>query len=460
VEEVGRMVFSSTVFLFLFLPLVIMIYYNPFVKGRKFKNLFLLLASLFFYAWGEPVYVFLMLISILVTWILAFFLRGRYKKVVLTVGIVYHVGVLFIFKYLTFLTSQLGLILNQDFSYIKIALPIGISFFTFQLMSYFLDVYKGEAKPQKNIFNLGLYVSLFPQLIAGPIVRYNEIEEQINTRVESIENVSVGMKRFIYGLSKKLLLADYLSAIADSSFTRIGDQTVVMAWFGILAYSLQIYFDFSGYSDMAIGLGKMFGFEFAENFNYPYISKSIVEFWRRWHISLSRWFRDYVYIFLGGGYGKPLKVAFNLAVVWILTGIWHGANWTFLVWGILYYLLIVVEKFTGIIDKMGKFSRVYTLVAVMLCWVVFRANNLGEAFLYIENMFGINAGNSYSLSAIKDEIGYAVILLASVIGCTPLVKKILDKFAAIEGIWIFLIFALSLIKATSSSYSPFIYFNF
>ena len=454
------MVFSSTVFLFLFLPLVIMIYYNPFVKGRKFKNLFLLLASLFFYAWGEPVYVFLMLISISVTWILAFFLRGRYKKVVLTVEIVYHVGVLFIFKYLTFLTSQLGLILNQDFSYIKIALPIGISFFTFQLMSYFLDVYKGEAKPQKNIFNLGLYVSLFPQLIAGPIVRYNEIEEQINTRVESIENVSAGMKRFIYGLSKKLLLADYLSAIADSSFTRIGDQTVVMAWFGILAYSLQIYFDFSGYSDMAIGLGKMFGFEFAENFNYPYISKSIVEFWRRWHISLSRWFRDYVYIFLGGGYGKPLKVAFNLAVVWILTGIWHGANWTFLVWGILYYLLIVLEKFTGIIDKIGKFSRVYTLVAVMLCWVVFRADNLGEAFLYIENMFGINVGNSYSLSAIKDEIGYAVILLASVIGCTPLVKKILDKFAAIEGIWIFLLFALSLIKATSSSYSPFIYFNF
>ena len=454
------MVFSSTVFLFLFLPLVIMIYYNPFVKGRKFKNLFLLLASLFFYAWGEPVYVFLMLISILVTWILAFFLRGRYKKVVLTVGIVYHVGVLFIFKYLTFLISQLGLILNQDFSYIKIALPIGISFFTFQLMSYFLDVYKGEAKPQKNIFNLGLYVSLFPQLIAGPIVRYNEIEEQINTRVESIENVSAGMKRFIYGLSKKLLFADYLSAIADSSFTRIGDQTVVMAWFGILAYSLQIYFDFSGYSDMAIGLGKMFGFEFAENFNYPYISKSIVEFWRRWHISLSRWFRDYVYIFLGGGYGKPLKVAFNLAVVWILTGIWHGANWTFLVWGILYYLLIVLEKFTGIIDKMGKFSRVYTLVAVMLCWVVFRANNLGEAFLYIENMFGINVGNSYSLSDIKDETGYAVILLASVIGCTPLVKKILDKFAVIEGVWILLIFALSLIKATSSSYSPFIYFNF
>ena len=301
------MVFSSTVFLFLFLPLVIMIYYNPFIKGRKFKNIFLFLASLGFYAWGEPIYVFLMLISIVVTWILAFFLRGRYKRVILAIGIIYHVGVLFIFKYLTFLTSQLGLLLNRDFSYIKIALPIGISFFTFQLMSYFLDVYKGEAKTQKNIFNLGLYVALFPQLIAGPIVRYNEIEEQINDRTESFENISDGMKRFIYGLAKKLLLADYLSAIADSSFIRIGDQTAVMAWFGILAYSLQIYFDFSGYSDMAIGLGKMFGFEFAENFNYPYISKSIVEFWRRWHISLSSWFRDYVYIFLGGGMENRLK---------------------------------------------------------------------------------------------------------------------------------------------------------
>ena len=220
---------------------------------------------------------------------------------------------MFVFKYITFLALELGVLINRDFSYIKVVLPIGISFYTFQLISYFLDVYKGEAKVQKKIFNLGLYVSLFPQLIAGPIVRYNEIETQINNRVESKESVSAGMKRFIYGLAKKLLLADYLSVIADSSFSRIGDQTVVMAWLGILAYSLQIYFDFSGYSDMAIGLGKMFGFSFAENFNYPYISKSIVEFWRKWHISLSSWFRDYVYIFLGGGYGKPLKVAFNLA---------------------------------------------------------------------------------------------------------------------------------------------------
>ena len=218
----------------------------------------------------------------------------------MAIGIFYHVSILFIFKYITFLALELGMLLNRDFSYIKIALPIGISFFTFQLMSYLFDIYKGEAKPQKNILNLGLYVALFPQLIAGPSVRYNQIEEQINGRVESKENISAGMKRFIYGLAKKLLLADYLSVIADSSFSRIGEQTVAMAWIGILAYSLQIYFDFSGYSDMAIGLGKIFGFEFAENFNYPYMSKSIVEFWRRWHISLSSWFRDYVYIFLGG----------------------------------------------------------------------------------------------------------------------------------------------------------------
>ena len=301
------MVFSSTVFLFLFLPLVIMIYYNPFVKGREFKNIFLFFASLGFYAWGEPIYVFLMLISIVTTWLLAFFMQGRYKKIVLVVGIFYHVSILFVFKYITFLALELGVLINRDFSYIKVVLPIGISFYTFQLISYFLDVYKGEAKVQKKIFNLGLYVSLFPQLIAGPIVRYNEIETQINNRVESKESVSAGMKRFIYGLAKKLLLADYLSVIADSSFSRIGDQTVVMAWLGILAYSLQIYFDFSGYSDMAIGLGKMFGFSFAENFNYPYISKSIVEFWRKWHISLSSWFRDYVYIFLGGGMENRLK---------------------------------------------------------------------------------------------------------------------------------------------------------
>ena len=459
------MVFSSPVFLFLFLPLVVMIYYNPFIKGRKFKNIFLFFASIGFYAWGEPLYVFLMLLSIVITWIIAFFIKGIHKKVALIIGIIYHVSVLFIFKYVTFLASQLGLLINRDLSYIRIALPIGISFYTFQLMSYLLDIYKGDAKLQKNLFNLGLYVSLFPQLIAGPIVRYNQIEEQIYSRAESIKDVSVGMRRFIYGLAKKVLLADYLSVIADSSFLRIGEQTAFMAWFGILAYSLQIYFDFSGYSDMAIGLGKMFGFDFDENFNYPYISKSVVEFWRRWHISLSCWFRDYVYIFLGGSQKKPFRVIFNLAVVWGLTGIWHGANWTFLVWGILYLIFIVLEKFTDMVNKMGGFSRIYTLLVVMLCWVIFRANNLKEALSYIGNMIGVNTDFSYNLSVLYGNIGYIIIVIVALVGSTPIIKKILDrlstsKYAWIESIYIFLIFGLSLINVLSSSYSPFIYFNF
>lgn len=459
------MVFSSPVFLFLFLPLVVMIYYNPFIKGRKFKNIFLFFASIGFYAWGEPLYVFLMLLSIVITWIIAFFIKGIHKKVALIIGIIYHVSVLFIFKYVTFLASQLGLLINRDLSYIRIALPIGISFYTFQLMSYLLDIYKGDAKLQKNLFNLGLYVSLFPQLIAGPIVRYNQIEEQIYSRAESIKDVSVGMRRFIYGLAKKVLLADYLSVIADSSFLRIGEQTAFMAWFGILAYSLQIYFDFSGYSDMAIGLGKMFGFDFDENFNYPYISKSVVEFWRRWHISLSCWFRDYVYIFLGGSHKKPFRVIFNLAVVWGLTGIWHGANWTFLVWGILYLIFIVLEKFTDMVNKMGGFSRIYTLLVVMLCWVIFRANNLKEALSYIGNMIGVNTDFSYNLSVLYGNIGYIIIVIVALVGSTPIVKKILDristsKYAWIESIYILLIFGLSLINVLSSSYSPFIYFNF
>ncbi|MGP1599052.1 MBOAT family O-acyltransferase [Catonella sp.] len=459
------MVFSSTVFLFLFLPIVIVIYYNPFLRNRRFKNTFLFIASLGFYAWGEPVYVFLMLISIVITWFMAFFIKGNYKKIILVIGVSYHISILLVFKYITFLALELGILINRDFSYIKIALPIGISFYTFQLMSYLLDVYKGDVEPQKDILNLGLYVALFPQLIAGPIVRYNQIETQINNRVENVENVSAGMRRFIYGLAKKLLLADYLSVIADSSFLRIGEQTAVMAWVGIIAYSLQIYFDFSGYSDMAIGLGKIFGFDFDENFNYPYMSKSIVEFWRRWHISLSSWFRDYVYIFLGGSRRKISRVVFNLAVVWILTGIWHGANWTFLVWGILYYFLIILEKFTHIIDKLGKFSRIYTLIVVMICWVIFRANNLQEALLYICNMFGFNVATSYNLPVLSDNIGYIVILIVAMVGSTPIVKIILDriygsKLAWIESVYLFLIFALSLINAVSSSYSPFIYFNF
>jgi D-alanyl-lipoteichoic acid acyltransferase DltB (MBOAT superfamily) len=274
------------------------IYYNPIFKGRKFRNIFLLLASLAFYAWGEPLFVFLMIFSIFITWFLGIKIESKKSKIVLTVGITYHVIVLFIFKYLTFLAQQVGVLLNKDLSSISISLPIGISFFTFQLMSYLFDVYYGKAKAQRNPLYVGLYVSLFPQLIAGPIVRYEKIASEISERTETYDDVVFGMKRFIYGLAKKVLISNYVAQIADNVFDYMaGNTSVALVWLGAISYTFQIYFDFSGYSDMAIGLGRMFGFHFDENFNYPYISKSVTEFWRRWHISLSSWFRDYIYIY-------------------------------------------------------------------------------------------------------------------------------------------------------------------
>ena len=360
------MVFSSTLFLFLFLPLTLMIYYNPFVRSRKFRNRCLLVASLFFYAWGEPFFVCLMVLSIAVGWACGRAMeraasRGQEKRI-LTAGVVFHVGLLFVFKYLTFAASQLGLLLHEDFSAIHIALPIGISFFTFQLLSYLFDIYYGRAKAQQSVLAVGLYIALFPQLIAGPIVRYETIEQQIEHRVENIADFSSGMMRFIYGLGKKVLIANYMGAVADNIFDGGGSLSLATAWYGAFAYTLQIYFDFSGYSDMAIGLGRMFGFHFMENFNYPYISRSATEFWRRWHISLGTWFRDYVYIPLGGNRVTRRRWVYNLFVVWALTGIWHGANWTFLCWGLWYFVLLLVEKLTGFPEKLGR-SRMSTR-----CW--------------------------------------------------------------------------------------------
>lgn len=360
------MVFSSTLFLFLFLPLTLMIYYNPFVRSRKFRNRCLLVASLFFYAWGEPFFVCLMLLSIAVGWACGRAMeraasRGQEKRI-LTAGVVFHVGLLFVFKYLTFAASQLGLLLHEDFSAIHIALPIGISFFTFQLLSYLFDIYYGRAKAQQSVLAVGLYIALFPQIIAGPIVRYETIEQQIEHRVENIADFSSGMMRFIYGLGKKVVIANYMGVVADNIFDGGGSLSLATAWYGAFAYTLQIYFDFSGYSDMAIGFGRMFGFHFMENFNYPYISRSATEFWRRWHISLGTWFRDYVYISLGGNRVTRRRWGYNLFVVWALTGIWHGANWTFLCWGLWYFVLLLVEKLTGFPEKLGR-SRMSTR-----CW--------------------------------------------------------------------------------------------
>lgn len=468
------MVFSSTIFLFLFLPLVLIGYYNPIIKSIKYKNIFLLCASLLFYAWGEPFFVFLMILSIFIAWIIGLKISGCNNKIislspkaVLSIGIGFFVFLLFIFKYLTFCAAQLGLLLNKDLSMISISLPIGISFFSFQLMSYLFDVYYKKAEPQKNIFYLGLYVSLFPQLIAGPIVRYQHIAAEIVSRKETMDDICEGMKRFIVGLGKKVILANYLAQIADNCFDGNMELSVAMAWLGAIAYTLQIYFDFSGYSDMAIGLGRMFGFHFAENFNYPYIANSITDFWRRWHISLSSWFRDYVYIPMGGNRVSKGKWIFNLFAVWALTGIWHGANYTFLIWGLFYFLLLLLEKITGFNKHLKCFSYVYTIVAVIIAWVIFRSPSMGEAFIYIQHMFAFAENDIFDEVFFQYTLSAKYILLISIICAAPIYPFLIEKIftrnllaRVLHLVLLSTIYVLSLLLVISSSYNPFIYFNF
>lgn len=340
------MVFSSLVFLFVFLPVILILYY---ISSNKYKNYLLLIASLFFYAWGEPTYVLIMILSIIVNYICGLLVEENKKTIIkkfgLILAIVFNILMLGVFKYSGFLVSNINNILNINLPLPKIALPLGISFFTFQAMSYVIDVYKKDAKVQRSILNLSLYISLFPQLVAGPIVRYQTIADQIDYREHNISKFGEGVNRFIIGLSKKVILSNSLGMLADAVFnTSVEDLTIISSWLGIIAYSLQIFFDFSGYSDMAIGLGKMFGFEFLENFNYPYISQSASEFWRRWHISLGSWFRDYVYFPLGGSRKGTLRTYINLFIVWFLTGFWHGASWTFIAWGLYFGVLIGMEK--------------------------------------------------------------------------------------------------------------------
>lgn len=464
------MVFSSTVFLFLFLPLTVLIYYNPVWRGRHFRNYFLLLASLLFYAYGEPLFVFLMLLAIGAGWFIGLKIcqseERAQKKRWLVLGCTGLVSMLFIFKYLTFCCQQVGMLLHKDMSGINIALPIGISFFTFQLLSYLFDIYYGKAQSQKNVFNTGLYIALFPQLIAGPIVRYDLIDKQIMGRKESIDDIAEGMLRFIYGLGKKVLIADYMAQVADNIFDAGVPMSVGTAWLGAAAYTLQIYFDFSGYSDMAIGLGRIFGFRFPENFNYPYIARSITDFWRRWHISLSSWFRDYVYIPLGGNRCSRRRWLWNLFVVWALTGIWHGANWTFLCWGLWYFLLLIFEKQTGFAEKIGRFSHVYALLAIIFGWVIFRSADIGQAASYIGMMLGIGSTGAtdssfmYYLSGSWVVFAYAVLLSAPV---APWLMRKISRFGwgrNAESLLGAAIFGLAVVKCISSSYNPFIYFNF
>ena len=462
------MIFSSSIFLFAFLPIVFLFYFVIFRKKRKLQNIFLFIASILFYAWGEPVFVFLMIVTILANWFCAVMInknsRGR-GKLWLTLGLIYNIGILFVFKYLLFLLENFNLLFNTNILIKGFNLPIGISFFTFQAMSYLIDVYRGTGIAQKNPLYVGLYISFFPQLIAGPIVRYETVANQIDNRQESYELFSEGTSRFIFGLSKKVILANSLAIIADAAFGS-ASPAFSLAWLGAIAYALQIFFDFSGYSDMAIGLGKMFGFKFHENFNYPYTSKSISEFWRRWHISMGTWFRDYVYFPLGGSRVKKSRMILNLFIVWLLTGLWHGANWTFIIWGIYYFVIITTEKLIGVEKK--KIPKVlgviYTLLLVLFGWVLFRSENISYAFTYFKSMFSFaDGGWDVTIIYIKENI---FILLFAIIACLPIslwCGKIVKNEYVKLSVKLFVLIILALVSVTyiiKGTYNPFIYFNF
>ncbi len=470
------MLFASTVFIFLFLPSVLFLYYVVLKKFRTAQNILLLVASLLFYAWGEPKYVLIMMLSIIMNYALGLLVdkyRGNKTKsrLIIAATVVFNLAILYIFKYLMFTVENINSIAGLHLSVPNIVLPIGISFFTFQAMSYVIDVYREKGEAQKNPLNVGLYISFFPQLIAGPIVRYETVAYQIKHRKETFDKFSEGVCRFIIGLAKKVLLANTMGVIADYSFEMPHSElTVVMSWVGALAYTFQIFFDFSGYSDMAIGLGKMFGFDFLENFDYPYISKSISEFWRRWHISLGTWFRDYVYFPLGGSRVKSkARLVFNLFVVWSLTGIWHGANWTFLCWGLMYFVLIAVEKLIGWEkknpNKMQVLKHIYTLFFVVMGWVLFRAESLTDAISYMGTMFG--GGELINDSTIYYALNYIVYFVFAILISTPIFKKISEKvngnnpvIAVITAIGLFVLLIISVSYIVKGAYNPFIYFNF
>ena len=463
------MLFTSISFLYYFLPTVILLY---FIVPKKAKNFVLFVASILFYFYGEPKYVFLMLIEILISYIGAIIIDKNNKKSTLITLIVIHLGLLVIFKYTDFLINNINNIFNLKLSNVNLALPIGISFYTFQIISYEIDVFRKKVKVQRNFLKLATYVSLFPQLIAGPIVRYENIEAELTHRVHSFEKIAYGARRFTIGLAKKVLIANMLGELCNAFYIS-DEKSVIFYWMFAIGYMLQIYFDFSAYSDMAIGLGRIFGFTFLENFNYPYISKSITEFWRRWHISLSSWFKDYVYIPLGGSRnGKKILVR-NLLIVWALTGIWHGASWNFVIWGIMFGVILIIEKlFLGkYLEKMPTiFRRLYVLFIVMISFIIFNASNMNEAIHNILGLFGINGENfinDYTIYYLKS---YFIIILGAIIGCTPILKVTIEKIRKrsilnrvlniIEPV--FIVFLLLIVTSYSidNSYNPFLYFRF
>ncbi len=467
------MTFSSLIFIFVFLPLFILSYFV--LKNRMYRNLIMLVFSLAFYAWGEPIYILLMLFSITINYLLALFIDKSAKtkrKAFLILAVIINLGLLGIFKYTDFIINNINLIFNTNISNANIPLPIGISFYTFQALSYVIDVYLKKVKVQKNIFYLGCYITFFPQLIAGPIVRYETIEHELSNRKENISDFAYGIRRFIKGLGKKVLIADNVGYMATALLSlEAYNYGFLGALIGIIAYALQIYFDFSGYSDMAIGLGRMFGFKFLENFNYPYIATSITDFWRRWHISLSSFFRDYVYIPLGGNRVKKGRFIFNVMVVWTLTGLWHGANINFMIWGMYYGILLLIEKLFlhKYLEKLPKVLRhLYAIIIILIGWGIFRVTSFNDVKDLLQSLIFINGLGNFNMFTYTGAISikYILFFIIGLLFATPLMEKLVDKIKDtkygnyIVDICYILIFILSVIFIIVGSYSPFIYFRF
>ena len=466
------MLFSSIPFLYYFLPLVLLFY---FAVPKALKNTVLLLFSLAFYAWGEPMYVFLMIATVGVNYLLGLLIekfRGRMlSKIFVILSVTLSLGVLGYFKYADFFIENFNAVTGLSVKFLGIALPIGISFYTFQILSYTVDVYRGDVRTQKNPITLGAYIALFPQLIAGPIVRYSDVEKQLNERTHSVDKFSLGVRRFIFGLSKKIILANTLGELCEA-FHMANDKSVLFYWLFVISYMLQIYFDFSGYSDMAIGLGKMLGFDFMENFRYPFISRSVSEFWRRWHISLGSWFRDYVYIPMGGNRVKKLRLLINIFTVWFLTGFWHGAEWNFIIWGIYFAILLLAEKYflSKYLEKTKVLSHIYVLFLVAISFAIFSANGLREAFSTVGGMFGAGSLPLISKGFIYNLRSYGLILVISMLASTPIFVKTVEKLSsnkkakAVIDILEIPVLLILLFMVTSyladGSFNPFLYFRF
>lgn len=466
------MVFSSLTFLCVFLPVVLAVYYL--LPTLRIRNILLIVVSLLFYAYGEPIYVLLMIFSIVMNYLFGRWLDSQNqtrRKAVLFLAVIINLGLLVVFKYTDMILQTINSINGSQIPLVGLALPIGISFFTFQALSYVIDVYRKEVPSQKNLWNVMLYISFFPQLIAGPIVKYHDIAQQIHTRTADSREIAEGLRRFILGLSKKVLLSNTLAITADALFGAApAEINILSAWLAAICYMLQIYFDFSGYSDMAIGLGHMFGFRFLENFRYPYISTSIKEFWRRWHISLSTWFKEYLYIPLGGNRKGLARTCLNKMIVFFCTGLWHGANWTFVLWGLWHGAFLLLEQVCPIHKLQKGLAHIYALLVVCIGFVLFRADTLQQGVFLIGNMFTGWEFTHLQMTTVLEQMTPLLILtlLCSFVGCTPWLPKVAQwccekggqKAETVGYVCSFLLLLLCMLSLSSGTYNPFIYFRF